>query len=268
MDHGAQYFTMHSAAFASAMKDLCGETLETLGAPIRNLESGETWGGPDRYYRTDGNNRIGKALLGNLPIRMETLVKTPIRSSSNRWIVEGEQFDSIVTCAPWPQTLGLLGLPEDCASYAPCLTALFAYRGRWAGNSRDTYAFSSETSPLKWSACENHKTGRVSGDETVFVAQASPGFSREYLEADPGEWSELLRQQLEGIWFLRADTLVDRMTHRWRYARLSNVAPAAVAELPPGFFVAGDACSESRLESVWNSGRETAGSVLHYLGMG
>ncbi|HEY8899009.1 MAG TPA: FAD-dependent oxidoreductase [Chthoniobacterales bacterium] len=264
VDHGAQFFTMRNAEFQREMEALCGDELRPIDAPVVNLQGREISAGGPRWYHAMGNNRVGKALRGDLSVRMEALI-TRVERRDEGWDLgegNGGGFAAVVCSAPLPQTLAVLGREPDLAALAPCLTAFFAYAGEWSGRSREVYARVDPVDDLAWSACENHKMGRIAPATTVFVAQASPGFSREFLEADPAEWAERLRKRLEERWELPRAAARDVFMHRWRYARYCREEAAVVSDLPPGLFVTGDAFSESRVESAWLAGRATAHEVL------
>lgn len=260
VDSGAQYFTMRDAAFRAELETRCGGKLRWIDAPVVDATGNIHRPGEERWYHAEGNNRLGRALAEGLEIRLEATVAPP-EFHGGRWHLLGGTFDAVVSSAPWPQTLALLGRAPDVSSYAPCLTAFFSYAGDLVP---PAYARSAPDEDLAWSACENHKPGRVQPGSTVFVAQASPAFSEHHLEDEPLSWAEHLRHALEDAWKLPAAARGPIFTHRWRYARrIAAVDPGA---LPAGFFVAGDAVCDSRVESAWLSGRATAAAVAATLG--
>jgi predicted NAD/FAD-dependent oxidoreductase len=93
------------------------------------------------------------------------------------------------------------------------------------------------------------------------VIQASPEYSRQNIEKNPEYWASDLQVLLEKTWSLDASKRGSVFAHRWRYARRRENAPAP-HDLPKGIFVCGDSMTESRLESVWKSGRTTAETIL------
>ncbi len=265
VDHGAQYFTLRSEAFRAILETVCPGELEQIQAAFLDATGGEIPAESPRWFHRQGNNRLGKALLGGLPVRMETPVNSVVEAGG-QWLLGGESFSAVVSTAPWPQTAGLLGMSVG-EYYAPCLTAFFSYEGSWAGTSRGVYARLDRESALAWSACENHKPGRVIPGQTVFVAQASPAWSGEFFEAPPEQWAAGLQWQLEEKWALPTEARRASFTHRWRFARL--ITSPELPELPTGFFVGGDVRLESRVESAWLSGLQTATQVIEwYAGRG
>lgn len=259
VDHGAQYFTIRSAEFRDALGAACGPALKTLTAPILD---GNHRPLPDepRYYHTGGNSRIARDLAAGLDTRLEQRLENPTRNGEG-WNVGGELFDLVLTTAPWPQTLALAGLDPGPSPYHPCLTLVLRYEDPPAGKLRETYAFSDPDDPvLSWTACENHKEGRVSGGQTLLVAQASPSFSREHYDRDPAVWAAALGARAGELWNIRDRAPAAQMTHHWRYARIFSAANQT--SLPPGWHYAGDALARSRVEDAWISGRAKALEVL------
>lgn len=260
VDHGAQYFTVRSEEFRAVLDAVCPGDMDQIRAAFLDATGEEIPAESSRWFHRQGNNRLGKALLGGLPIRMETPVDSVVESGG-QWLLGGESFSAVVSTAPWPQTARLLGVSAG-EDYAPCLTAFFSYEGSWAGTSEGVYARLDRESALAWSACENHKAGRVIPGQTVFVAQASPAWSGEFFEAPPEQWAAELQVLLEERWALPKDARRASFTHRWRFARL--ITSPELPELPAGFFISGDARSESRVESAWLAGLQTATQVIEW----
>lgn len=259
VDHGAQYFTMRDAAFSEELIRFCGDSIRRLEAPVLT-ETGEIL--PEktpRYYHVKGNNHLGRRMGEDLTIHKETPVET-IEPVGVKWVVAGQEWDAVLVTAPWPQAEKLLLGAMTPGTFAPNLTALFSYAMPWEGASREIYARSWQNDDLTWSACENHKSGRILEGQVVFVVQAGQAFSEKWLEAEPAEWAVLLRSLLEVRWKLNAASFSGQMMHRWRYARVIQKIPEPT--LPAGLYVSGDAFSESRVESAWLAGRHVAQKIL------
>jgi len=249
VDHGVQYFTMRDPDFRQAVSSACGADISEISSPILT-PSGEPLTAEDRFFHRAGNSRLVRALAEGLDVRTGVEVGPVVDKT-----VEGERFDVIVTTAPIPQTCRLVGGEVPASEYIPSLTLLLLYEGDPIGMSAARYAVSDRSGhPLAWSACENHKPGRILPGFTVFVVQASESFSREWLEAAPTEWSEPLRKLVEERWAVPPSAFLSLHPHRWRFARVGS--PLSVPELPEGWFFAGDALSESRVESAWLAGRD------------
>jgi len=253
VDHGAQFFTMRDERFMAAARGASGACLMKLTSPVIG-ETGNELPDSGRWYHREGNSRLARDLAQGLEIEFGKTVEHA-ESLLRR---AGGRFDHVVSTAPFPQTARLFDL-QTGYDYVPCLTALLAYRGEWLGISAGQYAISDHHSPLAWSACENHKSGRISAGHTVFVAQMSGAFSREHLERPPHEFVAIVRPLVEARWKLPAENFLSSLGHRWRYARVAR--PMAPVELPPGLHFTGDALTSSRVEDAWLAGADFGKSI-------
>jgi len=255
VDHGAQYFTMRDADFSQAARGACGGDLLEMQAPIVD-EAGRELPSEGRFFHAQGNSRLARALAEGLDVR----TGVTIEAVKDR-CVGGEDFDVILSTAPWPQTAKLAGVASSQNPYAPCLAGLFLYEGEGVGATAARYAISDRSGyALAWSACENHKSGRVGAGFTVMVIHASEEFSRTRLEDDPASWADDLRVLVEERWEIPSSVFRAVHPHRWRYARISQ--KMEISELPEGWQFAGDLLTESRVESAWLAGREVAARIL------
>lgn len=255
VDHGAQYFTVRDADFAQAVRAACGVDFMKIPSSIVD-GTGRVLPCEDRFFHAKGNSRLVRSLALGLDVR----TGVEVGSVENRRIA-GMAFDVILSTAPWPQTARLAGV--DCSQdpYIPCLALLLSYEGPAIGATTRWYAVSDRSGhALAWSACENHKPGRVREGFTVMVLHASEEFSRARLEDDPAEWARDLRELAEARWDIPSTALCALHPHRWRYARISGkIEPPP---LPEGWYFAGDLLAESRVESAWLAGRAVAERIL------
>lgn len=255
VDHGAQYFTMRDGDFSRAVREACGGELLEIRAPILD-EHGHELPREARFFHALGNSRLARALAEGLDVRTGAKVE----GVEHRRIA-GEEFNIVLSTAPWPQTAKLAGLSVFQNPYAPCLAGLFLYEGEWPGNTAGRYAVSDRSgNALAWSACENHKAGRVATGCTVMVVHASEAFSRARLEDHPASWVADLRRLLEERWEIPSGAFRDIHPHRWRYARISE--GMEIPALPEGWRFAGDLLAESRVEAAWLAGRGAARRIL------
>lgn len=255
VDHGAQYFTMRDADFSQAVRLACGGDLLEIQAAIVD-EAGRELPSEERFFHAKGNSRLARALAEGLDVR----TGVTIEAVEDRR-VGGEVFDVILSTAPWPQTAKLAGISGAQNPYAPCLAGLFLYEGEWVGSTAARYAISDRSGhALAWSACENHKPGRVGEGFTVMVVHASEEFSQARLEDDPASWAADLRALVEERWDIPSSAFRAVHPHRWRYARISQ--KMEIPALPEGWHFAGDLLTESRVESAWLSGRAVAARIL------
>ena len=254
VDHGAQYFTIRDEAFRKAVHAVSGDAIQRIEAAIFD-EKGETLPDTGRWYHREGNSRLVRDLARGLMVKTEETV----RDARSLLRQNGGDFDQVISTAPWPQTASLFGL-DTTFDYVPCITALLCYTGEWIGKTKTAYAISDHQGPLAWSACENHKLGRIKDGSTVIVTQMSEAFSREHLELPLDEYPQRVRAWIEDRWELPASAREYGLGHRWRYARVKSPMPAV--ELPEGLHFAGDALIASRVEDAWLAGAKTAGEIL------
>lgn len=258
VDHGAPFINAEAESFRRV---LLSAGWQAITAPITNPEGNvmiSTTG--ERFYGPEGNNRLGKRLAEELHVRLETTV-AEVKAEGDGVLVDGARYDALVSTAPWPQTARLLGLEESVVRYEPCLTVFYEYRLPWKGLLKERFGVIAPESPAAWSSCENHKVGRIQEGSVVMVVQASPTFSRDFLEASPEVYVPKLCKAAALFWDLEGQEPEGWFAHRWRFARNVGLQAAAPA-LPAGVFLGGDSHVASRLEDVWYDGRETAEAVL------
>jgi len=246
VDHGAQYFTIRDERFRAAVQAASGDALMKLHTPVLD-ETGRELPDSGRWFHRDGNSRLVRDLARGLDVKTETT----IARAENLLRHAGGGFDHVVSTAPFPQTARLFGT-DAAFDYVPCLTVLLAYHGEGLGRTRECYAISNQCGPLAWSACENHKPGRIAAGFTVMVAQMSEAFSREHLERPPDEFAATVRPLVEGRWGLPVGNFATALGHRWRFARVARAMQPV--KLPPGMHFAGDALTSSRIEDAWLAG--------------
>ncbi|KRO63023.1 MAG: hypothetical protein ABR82_08255 [Verrucomicrobia subdivision 6 bacterium BACL9 MAG-120507-bin52] len=258
VDSGVQYFTLRNSVVRKEMQSVSGDQLQTISPPI--FERGKVYReGEERFYLAEGNNRLGKLLAEGLEVRKESEVRG-VLPRGKKWEVGGELFDGVVSSAPWPQSAALFGMRESEVPFEPNLTACLEYSIPWDG-SRYATLDSTGLEPLAWVGCENAKKGRILNEKSVYVVQASTSYSREHLEADPALWIQDLQVRFEKEWGLDREKRGVTFGHRWRYARRSRGAPPPSA-LADGLYLCGDSVTDSRVESVWQSGIEVAELLL------
>lgn len=258
VDSGVQYFTLRNPVVRKEVQSVSGDQLQTISPPV--YENGKIYReGEERFYLAGGNNQFGKLLAEGLEVRKESEVRG-VFPQGKKWEVAGELFDGVVSSAPWPQSAALFGMRESEVVFEPNLTACLEYLIPWDGGRYATLD-STGQDPLAWVSCENAKEGRIQKGKSVYVVQASTSYSREHLEADPTWWIQDLQKRVEKEWGLDQEKRGATFGHRWRYARRSRGAPQPSA-LADGLYMCGDSVTDSRVESVWQSGMEVAEKVL------
>lgn len=256
LDHGAQFFTARSENFRAFLESE-GSQIRAIDAPVVDAAGDELTTDSARLYHAGGNNRLGRALAEGLDVRREHPVDRAEPIADDRWRVLGEEFDVIISSAPWPQSAAIFGLECGPSPYERNLTVVLRYKMPFVGRARTIYAVSDRSGgPLAWSACENHKVGRVPEGDGIFLVQASPEFSDHHWDAPREVWSAALRAALEDRWGLVGGDFRDVFCHRWGFAR--RISAVDLPNLPPNAHLCGDSLAPSRVEDAWTSGHTLA----------
>jgi predicted NAD/FAD-dependent oxidoreductase len=265
VDLGVQYFTAESADFKRELltrlrqfRPIVSAILDVRGNVVPSPL------GP-RFYVLQGNNYFAHVLAQGLDVRLNQCVeKLTVRGDGIECL--GTTYRAVVSALPAPITAGLLGSAHAGMEYDPSLVALLEYTGLEPNRTRECYGRVTDPGdePLAASYCENSKVGRIVGNKTIFVVEASPGYSRQYLDAPPDHYLPELVRRHEELWGLPPGKLMAGYGHAWRYNR-PIPASAREVDLPAGVFVCGDSRAVSTVEGVWVDGRKAAEEVWDYL---
>lgn len=267
IDHGAQFFTTHTAEFAQVV-----ETWTEVGV-AQPWFAGRV--GPNGIVDNDGHTRyrgvgtmnaVAQHLADGLDVRRSTPVRSVARNGEG-WVVttthDAIVADAVLLTAPAPQSLALLAAggvelsPEDrrvleAIEYEPCLAVLALVDG--PTQLPPPGAVDPADGPVDWVA-DNQRKG-VSAAPAVTI-HATAAFSRQHWDTDDETVvAALVEASKLGCAPLPGGTQVQR----WRYARPITLDPArflAASELPRLLF-AGDAFGEGKVEGAVLSGRAAA----------
>ena len=263
VDTGIQYFTARTTEFKRELLTRHRQ-FRPIISPILDKENKVV---PpqagSRFYILQGNNYFAQVLAQGLDLRLNTPVET-VHFTSSGVECHDEKYRAVVSSLPGPLTAGIFGLPKASAEYEPCIVALLEYSGK--DHSRECYGrIQPEGSePVLASNCENNKVGRVIGDKTVFIVQASPKFSREHADAPPESYLPKLARAHEKMWHIPAGQCTASFSQCWLHARPIESKKHPV-DLPRGAFICGDSRTDSTVEEVWLDGRKAAREVLSFL---
>jgi hypothetical protein len=257
-DHGAQYVSARSPAFAALLEGFCQDGI---------LASWDAGLGDAQQVGTPGMSALAKGLAVGLDIRQSAEVLR-VRRDGAGWRIDTAErsfaADQVVMTAPPRQTAAMLGPEEPLSAIAagimmePCLTLMAALRGPVPAAGR----LAAEDA-LAWIARDDSKPGRPRGDTSTWVAQASATFSTAHLEATPQEALALLTPLFCARLSVSADQVVHAETHRWRYARAAApLGEAFLRSAQGGLYVGGDWCLGQRIEDAWTSGAAIAEDLL------
>jgi renalase len=265
VDVGVQYFTAHSNEFKRELltrlrqfRPIISPILDGEGKVVNNE-------GSPRFYVLQGNNYFAHVLSQGLDLRLNTPVESISFSPSGVECL-GETYRAVVSALPGPLTARLFGLALAPAEYEPSLVALLEYSGSSIGNSRACYArlLADDGHAIRSSSCENNKNGRIVGNKTVFVVQASPHFSHEHAGIPVEKYMPRLVREHEKLWGIPSGKCTASYSHCWPHGLPRNDHRHRI-DLPAGAFICGDSRSESTVEKVWLDGRQAAQEVLLYL---
>ncbi len=264
VDLGVQFFTAESGEFKKELLTRLRQ-FRPIISPLLDREGQviPTSHGP-RFYVLQGNNYFAHILSQGLDFRLNTAVET-VTARSSGFDCLGESYQAVVSSLPGPQTARLFAMSQSPADYDPCLVALLEYSGSDLSHFRECYGrVLTGCEPVQASYCENNKVGRIIGNKSVFIVEASPLYSREYVDAPSEIYLPALVRKHEELWNIPQGRITAAFGHAWKYARPAEGQQRHV-DLPPGGFICGDSRTVSRVENVWMDGNKAAQEVLAYL---
>ncbi len=265
VDLGVQFFTAQTADFKKELLTRLRQFRPIVSPIVDQNDQIVTDPAGPRFYVLQGNNYFAHVLSHGLDIQLNAEVGE-VKFHGKDVEIEGELYRAVVSCAPGPLTRRLFSLGQTPVEYEPCLVALLEYAGSEPGRTRDCYGrvFTNAKDVIRASYCENNKVGRIVGNKTVFVVEAGPEYSREFVHAPSDTYLPGLVKRHEEMWGIPEGQLTAAFGHCWSYARSIHDFPRQVT-LPPGAFICGDSRSPSAVEKVWIDGHKAAAEVQAYL---
>ena len=263
VDYGVQFLTAEGSEFKRELltrlrqfRPLVPPILDHEGRVIHNE------GGP-RFYVLQGNNYFAHVMARDLDVRLDAPVER-VQFSDEGADIAGKTFRAVVSALPDPQTAGIFGVAQPAGEYSPCLCVVLEYSGLNVGESENCYGRTLPTGSLAASYCENHKSGRILGDKTVFILEATANFSRTRAERPSDDYIPELARVHEDAWKIPNGRYTASFIHLWPYAFPRQNHPAKL-ELPRGAFACGEARWGSKVETAWLDGRRAASEVIAHL---
>lgn len=255
-DHGAQYFTVRDAGFASVVADLRAEGFVTpFDAPIRGVDDARA-----RYVGAPGMSAAARGLARNLDLRCGFEV-THVRRHDETWMVTAAdgavvRAAALVVATPaeqarrlTPQTTTALDKTARDAVTAPCWAGMFVFEG---GSAPFQAARLKDHAVLSWIVDERAKAGRP--ELAAFTVHATPAWSRANLELSSGSIAALLLEALRGV-APALGACVFQQAHRWRFAQVETPAGAPASfDRKQKIGLCGDWRLGARVEAAWLSG--------------
>ncbi len=255
-DHGAQYVTAKSPAFAALLGGMSGAAALWADGSAH-----------PHYVGLPGMSGLPRALAGGLDVRRGVAV-TALAPHSGGWRVtagaETLSVPRVVLTIPAPQIPQLLGTHPlmDALSrveMAPCLTLMAAFP---PGAPRPFISRASDTHPLAWIAQDSSKPGRA-GPAATWVAQASTEWSLHHLQDTPETTVAPMLSLLCDVLGAAPSAALSATVHRWRYARVTApLGRAFLRSQDASLYLGGDWCLGARVEAAWQSGTAMACDIL------
>jgi predicted NAD/FAD-dependent oxidoreductase len=265
VDTGIQHFTAHSGDFKKELLTRLRQFRPIVSPVVDQDNKVVSTSQGQRFYVLQGNNYFAHVLSQGLDIRLNTDVG-PLAFKAPGVKCLDENYDAVVSAVPGPQAVRLLGLRQSFAEYDPALVALLEYGGTELGQVREAYGhvLADPNGIVRASYCENNKVGRIVGNKTVFVVEATARYSRESAESPSEVYLPDLIKKHEAIWGIPAKRMTAAYGYHWKFGHPRHDGPP-LPDLPPGAFICGDSRAESTVEGVWLDGQKAAQEVLRYL---
>lgn len=273
-DHGAQFLTTHTDAFAAVVAGWEGAGVARPW--FRGRVGPEGIAEPDGHPRFRGvatMNAIAKHLAVGLDVRVSTRVVALVPTDGG-WRIHLEDgaeltADAMVVTAPVPQALAVVadaGVSSattdalEAVRYDPCLALMAVLDG--PSGLASPGAVAPREGPIDWMA-DNQLKGVSSAPAVTIHATAT------FTEAHRASGDELVISELLGAAGLLGRAIDGQVqVHRWQFARptVLHPDPCLVAEGLPPLVFAGDAFGGAKVEGAALSGSAAATVIASLLG--
>ncbi|MFW5927426.1 MAG: NAD(P)/FAD-dependent oxidoreductase, partial [Wenzhouxiangella sp.] len=259
-DHGAQYFTARTDAFArqvrawshAGLADAWRPRIEVFG----NRPEAAGSGPETRWVGVPGMNAILHRFAAGLDCRYRWPVRALFHDGCWTLVSEDDerlQAEVVLLTAPPAQAAALLGPHHALAErlgqvvMEPCWALMLAF-DEPVDPGFDA-AFVNDGS-LAWVACNSAKPGRKARPQS-WVVHAASDFSNRNLEREEGAVADELLAALAEL----DDAFAARprvcLAHRWRHARaVDALREPLLAEDRSSLVLAGDWCAGNRIEGA------------------
>lgn len=258
-DHGAQFFTVRSDAFARVMADwpvrVWHHGPATAAAVDKDPSSAHDGGdGHPRYVGSEGMNGIAKHLADGLDVRVRHRVRR-IREVGEGWQVDTADeaaslsASSVLITCPVPQAAALVAnvqMPD--LTYHPCIAVLAVL-----DNNPVRPAVQFGDGPVHYLA-DNADKG-ISDVPAVTVHASGPWSVAHYDDDDSAISKTLL--DLVRPWLDGAGVLTTQVK-RWRYSQPADPHQDPAVTVATGLVLAGDSFGQAKIEGAALSGLAAA----------
>jgi hypothetical protein len=270
LDHGAQFFTVRSPAFAKTVDDWLARGL--VHAWNHGFDDGDDDGDGDshpRYVATGGMNSLAKDLAVGLDVRCSTMAFAVRRDADSGdvsvAIDDGTSFeaDAVIVTAPLPQAFALMidgGIELDETLFRTDYDRTIGLLVRLdqapdlppsggIQNADDVFSFIGDNASKGVSL------------EPAVTFHANPTWSEAHWDDDNDELVKQLAVAAQP--WLGDATIVEHSLKKWRLATPRSIWPDPCWTTADGkVIMAGDAFAGPKVEGAHNSGLAAAHTLL------
>jgi len=277
-DHGAQFFTVKTAAFAAFIQPMIKAGViqpwqatfaEIQGCDIRLQRQ---WGTSfPHYVGVPGMSAIAKYLAQDLPVELQTRIVS--MQHTGQWALfaeDGRQFsgfDWVIITAPAQQTAALL--PPDFIHHHTVLdthmTACFSLMLGFEQAPPCLFdAAVVRGADISWIAVNSRKPGRPKAFS--LLAHATNRWADAHINDDKASVLSYLIDQVSKTLGHDVSKAQHRDVHAWRYANKAKQPSAThYLDVNQHLLVCGDWCIQGRVEAAFTSAWHAAKQLQSYL---
>ncbi len=257
-DHGAQYIKAKDENFHRVIQEARRDLV------LSQWEDGSV---DQRFVGTPRMNSFPAKLGEGLNIRQAVNVER-INREKEFWSIYTDvdvlRASNVVITIPAPQIPSLIGLDHPLSErlslveMSPCITLMAAFRSVYRC---DLHNISKTAGNLAWIANNSSKPGRTGAN--CWVAQATPSWSEDRIDAPTEEIEKSLLSMLGEEIGVQPEEAVYSEVHRWRYANVTeHLGESCLKDSTNSLFLGGDWCLGPKVEAAWKSGEAIAREII------
>ena len=274
LDHGAQFFTVRSPAFAKQVTDWQERGLvHVWNTGFSESDKGDDAAGDadgyPRYVATKGMNSLAKDLATGLDVRCSTMVfavRRDVETGAVTVVIDDGTVldtDAVIVTTPLPQALALMidgNVELDETLFRTSYDRTIGLLVRLDGPAALPASGGVQDADEVFSFIGDNASKGVSAEPAV-TFHANPAWSEAHWDDD----NDVLVEQLTAaaIPWLGAATIVEHSLKKWRLATPRSIWPDPCWTTANGkVVVAGDAFAGPKVEGAHNSGLAAAHTLL------
>jgi renalase len=280
LDHGAQFFTVRSPAFAKQVDDwqerglvhVWNHGFTTTDVTAAETDGDETTGDVDghpRYVATNGMNSLAKDLAVGVDVRCSTMVfaiRRDVDIGAVTVVIDDGTVldtDAVIVTAPLPQAFALMidgNIELDETLFRTSYDRTIGLLVRLDGSSALPVSGGVQDADEVFSFIGDNAAKGVSAEPAV-TFHANPAWSEAHWDED----NDALVEQLTAAaaTWLGGAAIVEHSLKKWRLATPRSIWPDPCWTTANGrVVVAGDAFAGPKVEGAHNSGLAAAHTLL------